>query len=90
MEHHGQGAIDPVCGMTLDPATAKHRADHNGQTYYFCSAGCRTKFVATPAKFLDRISEPADAGAIYTCPMHPEIREVGVRAARSAAWRLSR
>ena len=77
MEHHGQGAIDPVCGMTVDPATAKHKADHKGQAYYFCSAGCRTKFVATPAKYLDKISEPAVAGAIYTCPMHPEIRQVG-------------
>ena len=77
MEHHGQGAIDPVCGMTVDPATAKHRADHKGQSYYFCSAGCRTKFVATPAKYLKKFSEPAVAGAIYTCPMHPEIRQVG-------------
>ena len=77
MEHHGQGAIDPVCGMTVDPATAKHKADHKGQAYYFCSEGCRTKFVATPAKFLDKISEPAVAGAIYTCPMHPEIRQEG-------------
>ena len=77
MEHHWQGAIDPVCGMEVDPATAKHKADHKGQVYYFCSAGCKTKFVATPERFLDRISEPAVAGAIYTCPMHPEIRQVG-------------
>ena len=71
------GVIDPVCGMTVDPATAKHKAEHQGQSYYFCSAGCRTKFVATPAKYLDKIEEPVIAGAIYTCPMHPEIRQEG-------------
>jgi Cu+-exporting ATPase len=63
--------------MTVDPATAKHKAEHYGQSYYFCSAGCRTKFVATPAKYLDKIEEPVIAGAIYTCPMHPEIRQEG-------------
>jgi Cu+-exporting ATPase len=63
--------------MTVDPATAKHKAEHQGQSYYFCSAGCRTKFVATPAKYLDKIEEPVIAGAIYTCPMHPEIRQEG-------------
>ncbi len=75
MEH--QQAIDPVCGMTVDPGTAKHKAEHKGHTYYFCSAGCRTKFVATPAKYLDKVEEPVAAGTIYTCPMHPEIRQVG-------------
>ena len=75
MEH--QQAIDPVCGMTVDPGTAKHKAEHKGHTYYFCSAGCRTKFVAAPAKYLDKVEEPVVAGAIYTCPMHPEIRQVG-------------
>ena len=75
MEH--QQAIDPVCGMTVDPGTAKHKAEHKGHTYYFCSAGCRTKFVATPEKYLDKVEEPVVAGAIYTCPMHPEIRQVG-------------
>jgi len=63
--------------MTVDPATAKHKAEHQGRTYYFCSAGCRTKFVAAPAKYLDKAEEPVVAGAIYTCPMHPEIRQVG-------------
>ena len=78
MEHHGHGAIDPVCGMTVDPATAKHKAGYKGQAYYFCSAGCKTKFVATPEKYLDRlVAEPVAAGTIYTCPMHPEIRQVG-------------
>ena len=73
-------AKDPVCGMSVDPATAKHKADHAGATYYFCSAGCRGKFVADPAKYLAPATEPATpksatSGAIYTCPMHPQIRQ---------------
>ena len=72
------GVIDPVCGMTVDPHTAKHRAEHRGHTYYFCSAGCRTKFVSSPQKYLgDRQPETVPDGTIYTCPMHPEIRQVG-------------
>ncbi len=47
--------IDPVCGMTVDPATSKHRAEHGAQVFHFCSAGCRTKFVADPAKYLQPI-----------------------------------
>ncbi len=71
-------ALDPVCGMTVDPHTAKHRADYQGHPYYFCSAGCRAKFVADPQKYLGaREPEPAIEGAIYTCPMHPEIRQQG-------------
>lgn len=70
---------DPVCGMTVDPATAKHKAVHGGQTYHFCSAGCETKFKAAPERYLsegeDPATEPAPAGAIYTCPMHPQIRQ---------------
>ena len=72
--------IDPVCGMTVDPATAKFHADHEGSAYNFCSVGCKAKFVADPAKYLDKsIAPPAAAapGAIYTCPMHPQIRQVG-------------
>ncbi|HEX3760250.1 MAG TPA: YHS domain-containing protein, partial [Kofleriaceae bacterium] len=73
-------AKDPVCGMTVDPATATHRAEHAGRTYYFCSAGCRTKFMSDPAKYLAPApapAAPAPAGTIYTCPMHPEVRQVG-------------
>ena len=67
---------DPVCGMDVDPHTAKHRAEHQGRTYYFCSAGCRTKFVENPARYLDAgvaqaKAEPVPEGTIYTCPMHP-------------------
>jgi Cu+-exporting ATPase len=75
-----QGVKDPVCGMTVDPHTARHRHSHNGRPYYFCSAGCREKFVANPTQYLElepRIAEPVPAGTIYTCPMHPEIRRPG-------------
>jgi Cu+-exporting ATPase len=65
--------------MSVDPTTSKHRFDHRGETFHFCSAGCRTKFATDPAKYLDkREPEPKlPAGTIYTCPMHPEIRQVG-------------
>lgn len=75
------GVIDPVCGMTVDPHTAKHRHEFEGRTYYFCSGKCRERFSAEPAKYLkpeDRAAaEPVPTGAIYTCPMHPEIRQQG-------------
>ena len=70
---------DPVCGMSVDPATSKHRFDHRGETFHFCSAGCKTKFAADPQAYLDN-SKPKAAvtdGTIYTCPMHPQIRQVG-------------
>ncbi|WP_323801343.1 heavy metal translocating P-type ATPase [Parasphingorhabdus sp.] len=84
--HHGHehGAApfkDPVCGMTIDPGQTEHHAHHHGQDYHFCSAGCRTKFVADPERYLSH--DPAVAhqdvpeGTIYTCPMHPEIRQQG-------------
>ncbi|MGJ4940969.1 heavy metal translocating P-type ATPase [Bradyrhizobium sp. HKCCYLS1011] len=71
--------LDPVCGMSVDPTTSKHRFDYRGQTFHFCSAGCRTKFAADPAKYLEKKEPPPEmpAGTIYTCPMHPEIRQVG-------------
>ncbi len=76
----GHGAKDPVCGMTVDPHTAKHRHTHEGHPYYFCSARCRERFIAEPAKYLKPETKPAapvPAGAIYTCPMHPEVRQEG-------------
>jgi Cu+-exporting ATPase len=82
-DHHAHTAAtvrDPVCGMTVDPATSKHRFDYRGETFHFCSAGCRTKFAADPASYLEKDSKPKAAvpeGTIYTCPMHPEIRQVG-------------
>ena len=73
--------LDPVCGMRVDPQTAKHRFEHEGQPYFFCSAGCRTKFEADPGKYLNKADAPPPApmpeGTVYTCPMHPEIRQVG-------------
>ena len=67
---------DPVCGMTVDPAKSPHHAEHDGQSFHFCCAGCRTKFVADPGKYLGPPQPAAAAtpGAIWTCPMHPEIR----------------
>src|SRR5690349_7657306 len=71
-------AVDPVCGMSVDPHTTPHRHTHQGRPYYFCSAGCRTKFAADPVRYLSASSAPpVPAGTIYTCPMHPEIRQVG-------------
>jgi Cu+-exporting ATPase len=80
-----QSAIDPVCGMTVDPHTSKHRAVHDGHVYHFCSAHCRKKFVAAPEHYLSPAGRAArrEAGAqipegtIYTCPMHPEVRQLG-------------
>jgi Cu+-exporting ATPase len=67
--------------MSVDPATAKHVAGHAGETFHFCSAGCRQKFIADPGKYLNPekavSGSAADADAIYTCPMHPEIRQNG-------------
>jgi len=87
-DHHGpaakaasaHGVKDPVCGMTVDPHTAKHRHTLEGHPYYFCSGKCREKFIAEPAKYLKLETKPGaavPAGTIYTCPMHPEIRQEG-------------
>jgi Cu+-exporting ATPase len=80
----GKTARDPVCGMSVNPETSKHRLEHDGTTYHFCCNGCRTKFEADPARYLDKAKAateakqaPVPAGTIYTCPMHPEIRQVG-------------
>jgi Cu+-exporting ATPase len=70
-------AIDPVCGMTVDPGTSAHRHSHAGRDYFFCSAGCRAKFAAAPNKYLGEDAPVAAPSAIYTCPMHPEIRQEG-------------
>jgi Cu+-exporting ATPase len=72
-------AIDPVCGMTVDESTPL-RADHAGVTYFFCNPGCRAKFVANPVPYLDTSRAPeamGDPEAIYTCPMHPDVRQKG-------------
>ena len=78
--HAAAAAVDPVCGMRVDPGKTAHRAEHHGSTYFFCGAGCRTKFLADPERYLAPTqpkAPPAAQGAIYTCPMHPEVRQVG-------------
>ena len=52
-------AKDPVCGMDVDPATAKHTSQHQGQNYYFCAPGCKKAFDADPAKYLDPSHKPS-------------------------------
>ena len=88
-DHH----VDPVCGMSVDPGAAADTFEHAERTYYFCSLSCAEKFRADPTKYLDRSAAScptcvvggADGahpgggrdGAIYTCPMHPEVRQRG-------------
>jgi len=74
---------DPVCGMPVDQKTAKFRAEFRSKPYFFCSAGCHDKFVADPPRYAKHegkaVTHAASApeGTIYTCPMHPQIRQVG-------------
>ena len=72
---------DPVCGMTLEPATAKHRSEHADQTYFFCSGRCRERFEDEPTRYLTptvrKHAQAAAAGEVWTCPMHPQIQRVG-------------
>ena len=74
-------AIDPVCGMSVTIDGAKHVSEHDGASHYFCSARCREKFVADPEHYLSgahlAVHEDLPEGTVYTCPMHPEIRQVG-------------
>jgi Cu+-exporting ATPase len=83
-------AVDPVCGMTVDPDSAANSARYEGETYYFCNPRCQEKFEADPASYLAEEDEgPSDAdeatdrrearddARIYTCPMHPEVRQEG-------------
>jgi Cu+-exporting ATPase len=70
-----QAVRDPVCGMTVDPAIARHHTEHLGKSYYFCGARCRERFTAAPERFLALALPrplPTAAGR-WTCPMHPEI-----------------
>ncbi len=71
-------ALDPVCGMTVDPATAPATVEHAGQRYYFCCPLCAQKFQGDPQRYLSPRPAPkqmpvAAPGGEYTCPMHPEI-----------------
>jgi Cu+-exporting ATPase len=84
-EHHHTantqaGVSDPVCGMAVDPAATPHEVTHGGVHHYFCSAGCQARFEADPARYhgaAKPVAAAADEGAIWTCPMHPEIQRAG-------------
>lgn len=70
---------DPVCGMSVS-MESPHRANWEGAEFYFCSAGCRTKFIAAPEQHLGHSRSKPEAGSKstwYTCPMHPEVRQLG-------------
>ncbi|MBX3201595.1 MAG: heavy metal translocating P-type ATPase [Labilithrix sp.] len=72
---------DLVCGMTVDPATAKHRLEHDGATYFFCNPRCLERFRASPDAYTNpapaAAPTAAEAAAEYTCPMHPEVEQIG-------------
>ncbi|MFO1045820.1 MAG: heavy metal translocating P-type ATPase [Planctomycetaceae bacterium] len=74
-------ALDPVCGMTVVRDERAATTNHAGQTWLFCSTHCQQKFVADPSRYLKQAvpvaSAAATEGAEYTCPMHPEVRQVG-------------
>ena len=79
----GNPVLDPVCGMTVDPATAAGSTTYEGRTYYFCSPRCLERFRADPGRYVGGPSPrpatpsapPDDGGTVYTCPMHPEVRQ---------------
>ena len=75
----GAAEKDPVCGMDVIPKAAKFSTNYQGRAYYFCSAGCKAKFGAEPVKYIAATSSSAalSSDAIYTCPMHPQIRQRG-------------
>lgn len=72
---------DPVCAMSVDPSHAAGSVVHDGRTYYFCSNSCRQKFQADPKRYLKPHAtetsgmSASTGGTIYTCPMHPEVRQ---------------
>src|SRR5512144_1795252 len=75
----GNQTLDPVCGMAVDLQTAKHRATFDGVDFAFCSASCKSRFEAEPARYVKGSRPPSPPppadGTIYTCPMHPQIRQ---------------
>ena len=74
-------ATDPVCGMDVDPLDHEHELKNAGKLVQFCSADCKATFAANPAKYANGMpSVPptaSDSGVLYTCPMHPQIRQYG-------------
>ncbi|PIR39767.1 MAG: copper-translocating P-type ATPase [Alphaproteobacteria bacterium CG11_big_fil_rev_8_21_14_0_20_39_49] len=82
MDCHRKSAIkDPVCGMDVDPKKTEHHFTHKGQEYHFCSSKCLGKFKASPEKYINKEEYTANQnvpeGVIYTCPMHPEVEQIG-------------
>ncbi len=76
--------------MTVNPATSSRRLEYGGESYHFCSAGCRTKFAADPARYPEKspMRTGVPEGAIYTCPMHPQIRQTGAGSCRICGMAL--
>ncbi|GLV31029.1 copper-translocating P-type ATPase [Sphingobium sp. TomTYG75] len=81
-DHHAsvveQDVHDPVCDMLVDPHGTAHRAEHGGKTFYFCSSKCQAKFAADPLRYIGGTPPIPNAnpdGTIWTCPMHPEVRQ---------------
>ena len=74
-----ENVIDPVCGMTVSPAKSAGEFEYQGERFYFCSKGCLAKFQADPESFLKpKATPPAVSDDVeYTCPMHPEIVQIG-------------
>ncbi|UWQ19739.1 heavy metal translocating P-type ATPase [Jannaschia sp. M317] len=72
-------ATDPVCGMAVNRAAAEHLSRHDDEVFYLCSTPCKERFEATPDTYLKGrpTPEPMPAGTTYTCPMHPEVEQVG-------------
>ncbi|HSG93269.1 MAG TPA: heavy metal translocating P-type ATPase [Methylotenera sp.] len=78
--HETHTVKDPVCGMRVDPHTAKYQSQHEAKIWYFCSSRCQSKFDEKPEQYLgeqQQQEQSAIPGTIYTCPMHPEIRQEG-------------
>ncbi|HEY7173233.1 MAG TPA: heavy metal translocating P-type ATPase [Vicinamibacterales bacterium] len=81
----GSEVLDPVCGMTIDRADSVGEHEYRGTTYYFCNPHCLEQFREDPERYLDRSRKEAEAGARigvasdaeYTCPMDPEVRQIG-------------
>ncbi len=84
-QHHDSGPAagevrvrDPVCRMVVDPVTAKHRSQHNGHSYYFCSSRCRERFESDPGRYLSPAApHPPMVASLWTCPMHPQVQRAG-------------
>ncbi len=79
MPNERNAVRDPVCGMGVNPDIAQNRIQYAGETYYFCSDRCKTRFLAEPNQYLKPAVKPVSGapsaeGIVYTCPMHPEIR----------------